>query len=201
VLFLRMALKLGATREGLRDSTAAEAAYRRAVELLDARRSRLLDSGQFSQEEWRGESADALEAVGGACAAGERFAEATAAYRAARERAGDDPARAARLHWHIAEGLAAQRQHRDALKTLDFYVETRPANLAAFELKVRLLGQLGRDAEIIPSLKADAARQPEFLALQLLLARALSDANQAEEAESLFRDRGSPASAAGGKCR
>jgi tetratricopeptide (TPR) repeat protein len=176
--------KLGRWREEARDWTGAEAAYRRAAGLTQDRRDRLVREGTFSPADLASEAASAWEGVGRACLGGGHFAEAAEAFR----RAGAaDPVRARRLDWNLAQVSAAQGRPDEALAALDRYLEGRPPNPAAYELKVRLLRETGHPEAIAPALRRYAEREPQFLALRLTLARELGLAGEPDAAQAEFR--------------
>jgi tetratricopeptide (TPR) repeat protein len=185
---LDLLLKLGRWCDDAHDWAGAEAAYRRAAGLATDGRDRLLRAGSFTRAELAAEAAHALEEVGRACLNGRRFAEAVGAFRQAQAVSrGDDPARALRLNWNLAEVFAAQGRPTDALAILDPYLDSRPPNPAAYELKVRLLREAGRPGEVVPSLRRSVQREPDLPALRLILARELAAAGDDRSAQAEFR--------------
>jgi tetratricopeptide (TPR) repeat protein len=182
-------MKLGRWREEARDWSGAESAFRRAVRLTQTQREPLL-ADRFLRAELAGETGAAWEGVGRACLGGRRLGEAVGAFRQAQETYRDganDPARALRLSARLAEVYAAAGRPAEALAVLDPYLESRPPNPVAYELKVRLLRESGHPEAIVPDFRRYAAREPNFLPVRLILARELGLAGDPESAQVEFR--------------
>ncbi len=74
------------------------------------------------------------------------------------------------------------------MEQVDNYLRMQPQGAEGYETKVRLLGKLGRGAEVPAQLEAAATADPHNPALKLLLAREYRTAKQPTKAESLYRE-------------
>jgi tetratricopeptide (TPR) repeat protein len=96
------------------------------------------------------------------------------------------PELARRLNLNLAKIYLAQGQADKALRYLDDYLKSQPSGAEAYELRSRILDQLGRTNEILPALEQFAQRDRFNVALQLLLARQYAAAGQTGNAEKLY---------------
>ena len=72
---------------------------------------------------------------------------------------------------HIARVHQAQGKKAEALRALDDYLRSLPPGTEGYELRSKLLRDLGRASEVLPGLERAASRDPNNQGLQLLLAR------------------------------
>ncbi len=93
-----------------------------------------------------------------------------------------------RLSLNLAETRIAQGRWSDALMFLDDYLQFHPVEVEPYAKKVEMLHKLHRDDEVIPVLLRHAAKVPDALNVQLLLAEHLSRSPDHEEkAVQLYR--------------
>jgi tetratricopeptide (TPR) repeat protein len=189
---LIMLAELAAEHELTENWSEAEAAHRRAAQVLADKRQVLLATGEMQPDALDASVAQSYEHAGRCCLQAQRYADALAAFRTARDRFAahaDEKVRlrANRLNWHLCETAVAQEKWHDALTYLDLYLEQHPAALAPYERKITLLRHVGRQGDIIPSVRKAAALEPHHVGIQLLLARELSqDTGSRREAEALY---------------
>src|SRR5205085_1129637 len=81
-----------------------------------------------------------------------------------------------------------QGKHREALARIDEYLRTQPQGTEAYELKINLQRKLKRQADIVPDLQAASGRDPNNVALKLLLAREYRKAGRRGEAAKTYDD-------------
>ena len=181
-LRVQVGLDLGALLEALDDPKGAETAFRDAAAVLE-HPDGLLEQGAFTREEIQAQAADTCERLGRLCLKAGRTEQAVADFQQAQK---IDPARAARLSYHLAEVYANQGKPREALERLDAYLQTQPPGVEAYELKISLQRKLGRDAAVLVDLEKTADRDPQNAALQLLLAREYRTAHRNADAERVY---------------
>jgi tetratricopeptide (TPR) repeat protein len=182
-LVVQMHYDRGILYEESHDYTRAEAAYREAARILD-HPDLLLDAGRFDPSQIKTETAKTYESIGRVCTQARRYDAAIVAYRRACTL---DPDRSGRLSYHLAKVYVAEGKPAEALETLETYLRTQPLEVEAYELKVTLLKQLNRAADVLPELKTHADRDPHHLALRLLLAREYGAAGHVPEADALYK--------------
>jgi tetratricopeptide (TPR) repeat protein len=182
-LQVQMYYELGIWTEDARDYRQAEAAFRRVTEILKDHHEALLEMGPFDEEQIRLETAKTWERLGQVRTKAGMYTEAIAAFKESQKH---DPARAARLSYHLAEVCLAQSKLDESLKYLDDYLRTLPPGMEAYELKITVLRRLKRDAEIVPALEQAAARDRHNTALQLLLARQYAREKRWADAERIY---------------
>jgi tetratricopeptide (TPR) repeat protein len=152
------------------------------TELLD-HPAALIDQGALTEEEASARAAETYESLGRVWLRAGDSKKAVAAFETARRR---DPSRASRLALHLAEIHERAGEPRQALSRLDEYLAGRPSGMEAYEMKVRLLTQLGEANQIVPALKAAAESDVHNIALALLLARHYRRAGQLAEATKIY---------------
>ncbi len=185
---------LGRARRKAGDRPAAEAAFRAAAKLLAADRAKLLASGRYSAGQADDDLADTWEEVGTECEAQRKFDAAAGAFREAHRLFADatranDPAGAARLSWNLSGVYAAAGQPHVALAHLDDFLRHRPAAAEPYQRLAALLRQASRGGEVVPKLRALAARSPANRPLARVLAVELGrDPNARGEADRRFAD-------------
>ena len=181
-LRLQIGLDLGGLREALGDVNGAEAALRDAAAVLD-HPDGLLEQGALSREDVDAQAADVHEHLGQLGLKAGRTEQAVADFQQAQK---IDPARAARLSYHLAEVYAGQGQAAEALRRLTDYLHSQPPGVDGYELRITLQRQLGQDAEVIPSLERAAGRDNNNAALQMVLAREYRKARRNADAERIY---------------
>ncbi len=110
--------------------------------------------------------------------------QAIAAYRRAQALY---PEGSHRWNLNLAEVYATVGENSKALKYLDKYLLFLPQRIEPYELKIQLLKRLDRQKEIIPWLEMAGKKDRFNISLQLLLANALADGGQPDQAEKLFQ--------------
>jgi tetratricopeptide (TPR) repeat protein len=160
----------------------ATAALDKLTELLD-HPAPLIEQEMLTAEEATSKSAEAYESLGRVWLKAGNPAKAVAAFEAARSR---DPGRAARLALHLAEIHDRAGRPREALARLDDYLVGRPAGTEGYEMKIRLLNQLGQAERIVPALQTASQADRHNTALTLLLARELRKTGQLDAALQIY---------------
>jgi tetratricopeptide (TPR) repeat protein len=130
---------------------------------------------------------DVLEAIARISAKARHFNQALEALTKARDAVREqDLLRARRLSYEVALVLDAQGRPAEALEELDDYLMTQPPTLEPYETRIRLLRELGREAEVLSSLEESCRQDTHNLALRLLLARQYAEEGKNEKAETLY---------------
>ena len=161
---------LARCREAGGDPAAAADGLRAVAAFLDASRAALVKDG-FAPAELDRQAADAAERLGRALVKQKQSGEAIDAFGAAHRlyadpRRANDPAGAARLAWNLSEAHAARGDTAAALADLTAYLDRvkalglRPAGAEPYERYADLLRRLGRDRDVVPTLRALAADAP-----------------------------------------
>lgn len=175
------------------DFAGAARAHDQLIGTITGKREQLLYGNGLTREELQATLARAYEGLGRACVTVKEYDRAAAAFRGAREtllKCEDARARhqAVRISLNMSEVAAAQGRWAEAIEALDTYLEHGPADVGPYETRIDLLRKLGRDRDIVPSLRKYAAREEHNLGLQLLLARELAaDPRTRPEAERMYR--------------
>ncbi len=134
-------------------------------------------------------AAEALESVARIARSLGRTDRAAAALAHARELYQSfDPLHARRLDYDLARLLADRGETAPALDRLDSYLETQPPGVEPYEFRSRLLRALGRDGEVVDSLRSAVARDAHNVTLKLLLADELAHSRRRPEAEAVYRE-------------
>lgn len=173
---------LAQLEEEIGDWKQAAASYGKLAELLD-HPAALVELGSLTEAEAASRSAEAYESLGRVWLRAGETAKAVAAFETARTR---DPARSGRLALHLAEIHDKAGRPRDALARLDEYLAGRPAGTEGYEMKVRLLRQLGAEDRIVPALRAASTADSHNTSLALLFARELRRAGRTADAEEVY---------------
>jgi tetratricopeptide (TPR) repeat protein len=160
----------------------AATSYRKLAELLD-HPAALVDLGSLTAAEAAARSAEAYESLGRVLLRAGDATKAIAAFETARAR---DPARSGRLALHLAEIHDRAGRPREALARLDEYLAGRPAGVEGYEMKVRLLRQLGEADRVVSALRTASAADPHNTSLSLLFARELRRAGRTADAEVVY---------------
>lgn len=162
------------------------------IRTIIEKREQLLFGNGFPRGDLEASLARAYEKLGRARVQTKEYDKALLAFRGAREtllKSSDPDARhqAVRLNWNLCELAASQERWADAMEALDAYLQHSPAQIEPYEKKVELLRKLGRERDVIPTLKRYAAHEEYHLGLQLLLAREMTkDTRFRREAETLY---------------
>jgi tetratricopeptide (TPR) repeat protein len=128
-------------------------------------------------------AAEVYEKVGDMYLKAKRFEDSVAAYKQAQARF---PEGGGRLNYNLAQVCRQQGNLGQAVVYLDAYLRLQPQGLDAYELKIKLLHMLQRDAEVLPWLEQASRADPFNVGLKLLLARSFAQARQPEQAERLY---------------
>jgi tetratricopeptide (TPR) repeat protein len=175
---------LGALHEAAKEYEQAAQALAEAVKILD-HPDALLEVGELPRDEARAQAAEAYERIGRIWLLAGKHAAAAAAFRKAQVR---NPEAAGRLGYNLAQVCARLGQNADALAQLDNYLRLQPQDVEPYELKISLLGKLGRRAEVVPWLEQASALDKRNVGLKLLLARTYAAGGQPNKAESVYKD-------------
>lgn len=138
-------LARSASDAGLPDQ--AQAALQQAIKLIDDNRKTLLQTHPYQQRHALDRTNARLhEQLGDALKAQKKFDQAAQAYRVSAKLAespelANDPQRAARLNWNLAQLLAEQSRTAEALAHLQPFLEKEPRAIPPYRLYVSLLRQ------------------------------------------------------------
>src|SRR5438045_3237533 len=179
-----MNYELGVMHEQAQDFAHAETAFAAVARLLDNSEA-LLERGPFTREEVDSQAVEVYERLGKVCIRATEYERATAAFLKARNKV-KDPVRARRLNYNLAEVYVAQNKLSEALDSLDQYLVTQPQGVEAYELKIKILTQLGRQDEILPALQTHVERDSQNVSLKLLQAKQYGLAGQNDRAETIY---------------
>jgi tetratricopeptide (TPR) repeat protein len=187
---------LGILYQESSDWAKALASFQQAESALLDHRQTLVDSGQVTDQQIQAELSRTYEKEAQVCVKLKEFNQAARAYEKAetiiRENL-HDPVRSARLKIELAKTHQSGGRLEKSLAILDEYLKTQPPEAEPYRLRISLLTDLGRESEIIPSLRAFADQDKRNVELRLLLAEQYSknqaDWNKAlEEYETLIRE-------------
>lgn len=161
---------LAALCEKARDHSAAEAALRKAVELLTDTRADVIAQGAFTPKEADAEAADCLELLGRVLVKRKKYKDAAEAF----ERAANlytDPSATARLAWNLSGALDAKGDRTEALAHLETFLKLKPRAAEPFVRYAKLLRDTATAGdEIVRKLQAHAARDPDNKPLAAVVA-------------------------------
>lgn len=179
-------------RERDEQFAAAAEVQERIIRTIAEQREQLLFGNGFTKDDLLNTLAKAHERLGRCCIKTKSYARAAKAFRTARDtllKVEDPDAQrlAVRINWNICEMAYAQEKWADAMEALDTYLQFSSTDVAPYERKADLLRKLGRDKDVLPTLRKFAAREEYQLGVQLLLAKELSkDPRTRREAEKLY---------------
>jgi tetratricopeptide (TPR) repeat protein len=179
---LSIAYDLGLLHEKANAYTEAEAAFRQAAEVLK-HPAQLLDRGLGGGQDIASQAAEIHERIGRLCLKAGQTDQAIEAFKLAQK---SDPAHAIRLSLNLAQVLASQRKHAEALRYLDEYLSQQPHGTEGYELKIRILRETGRGNEVIPALEKYSQADRHNRTLRLLLAHECRKAGRLAEAEKFY---------------
>ncbi len=173
---------LGQLQEEAGELDKAEKSLREVLTILD-NPSALMEQGPYNRDEIVTQAAQTHERLGKLYLKSKKSTEAIAEFQAALKK---DPLRSVRLALNLAEVYVSQGEPEKALEQVEQYLRSQPQGMEGYELRIRLQKQLGRAEEIVPSLTRSAAADRNNAALQLLWARELRKAGQAQQAEPIY---------------
>lgn len=182
-VIVQMYYDKGILHEEAKAYAPAEAAFREVIKILVDRRQTLLETGPFNPEQLNGEAAKTYEHIGQVCIQAGQHQRAVDAFVQAQKL---NPDTAGRLNLNLAEVCLSRNKPAEALPYLDEYLKTQPQGTKPYELKIDILKKLGREREILPSLKQAAERDAFNLPLQMLLTRQYGREKQWAEAERRY---------------
>lgn len=161
----------------------AEKSLREVLAILD-HPAALMEQGPFNRDEIVSQAAETYERLGKLYLKANKGGEAIAAFQAALKK---DPLRSARLALNLAEVYLNQGEADKALAQVEQYLRSQPQGMEGYELRIKIQKQLGRAADIVPSLVRSATADRNNPALQLLLAREYRKAGQPRLALPIYR--------------
>lgn len=178
-ILVQIYFDLGVLYEDAKDFDRAIAAFKEVVKVLDKPET-LLEIGPFQPELLNAEAAKTYERMGKVCAAAQRYDQAVAAFRKAQAKA---PDQAGRLNYNLADACLARGKKEEALNYLNEYLRIQPQGDEAYKLKITIMKQLGRKADIVRrELESHAAVDKYNVPLKLLLAAQYAEAGDSKEA-------------------
>lgn len=161
---------LAALCEKADDLAAAEAALRKAVEVLTEGRADVVAQGAFTPKEADAEAADCLERLGRVLVKRKKYDAAAESFA----RAGKlfpNPSAAARLSWNLSGALEAKGDKAEALAQLETFLKLKPRAGEPFVRYAQLLRDTGTaNDEVVRKLRAHAARDPDNKPLAAVVA-------------------------------
>src|SRR5262245_30531687 len=178
----QMTFDLALIHEAAENYPAAGDAYSEAAKILD-HPDAFLDRGHLTRERIVQRVAEIHERAGRMYTKARQYEKALAAYRLAQEHS---PELAGRLNYYLAQIFHDKKEPAEALQHIEAYLRLQPQGLEAYEMKIALLRELNRAAEIAPWLEQALKNDSYNVGLKVLLARQLVDAKQTERAEKLF---------------
>ena len=175
---------LGELCESAKDYPRAAAALAESAKILD-HPDALLEAADLDRDDLRRRAAETYERIGRVWLQARRRDEAAAAFRKAQAAYPDG---AGRLAYNLAQVYAEEGKSAEALAQLDAYLRLQPQAREPYEMKIGLLGKLGRQGEVVPWLRQAAAADRHNVGLKLVLAGACAKAGQSAEAERAYLD-------------
>lgn len=160
---VRVLRDLASLCEKANDPATAEAALRKAVEVLTEHRAAIIKAAAFTPKEADTEAADCLERLGRVLVKLKKYEPAADAFAAAAKLFADpnkvnDPASAARLSWNLSGALEEAGDHAAALKHLTQFLKYQPRAAEPYQRYARLLRAGGRGDEVVTGLQQYADR-------------------------------------------
>jgi tetratricopeptide (TPR) repeat protein len=137
----------------------------------------------MTREEIADQAGDTYERMIQTCVAGKQYDRALELYLKAEKKY---PKVGPRLDLGLARLNIARKQPELALRYVDDYLKTQPQGIEAYEMRIDILGQLGRQGEILPWLERRVEQDTHHKSLQLLLARQYARLGKPARAEPLF---------------
>jgi tetratricopeptide (TPR) repeat protein len=146
------------------------------VSLLNHRES-LIDSGLINSRQLSFELARVSERIARLCLKQGLYEDSAQAFESTQKLAREDledNVRAARLGMDLAKVQKLAGHVERGLGSLDAYLKTQPAEIEPYQYRIVLLRELGREDEVIPSLKHFVDCDRHNIELRLLLAEEYS---------------------------
>jgi tetratricopeptide (TPR) repeat protein len=162
----------------------SEQAFRVVTGILE-KPEQLLESGNATKEDIATQSGETYERLGQVCLKADKPDRAVEAFELAQKK---DPARASRLAFNLAQVFEGQGKLNEALEQLELYLRTEPQGVEVYERKIALQRRAGREHKVLPDLSAAAQRDPNNMALKMLLAKEFRRAGRRGEAEQVYKD-------------
>jgi tetratricopeptide (TPR) repeat protein len=182
-LRLQLYYDLGALSEETQDYDQALTAFTELARILDNPQTPL-ELGTTSTTNLAEEAASTYERIFNICIQAGQYDRALQIFG---EGQAKHPELGRRLNFSLAKVYRARGQLDKALGYLDEYLKSQPTGGEAYELRSKILEQLGRAGEVLPALEKYAARDRFNVALHLLLARQYAAAGQVANAEKLYQ--------------
>jgi tetratricopeptide (TPR) repeat protein len=180
-----MYLLLGQLYENAEEWLNAAKAFADATKLFDHPEPLVDADPSLTKEIIAAHAAELLERIGSLYLKAERYDDAVASFQQAQKRYPDG---AGRLNFNLAQVSHKQGQLAQAVIYLDAYLRLQPQGLEAYELKIKLLQVLRRDAEILPWLEQASRADGYNVGLKLLLARTYVQNRQGAQAEKVYQE-------------
>ncbi len=179
---LQVALALAVLQEDLKNPAEAAKAYQQAAGALEQMALRAAADSP-GQRQIHADLARVLERLGKAELLAQRPDQAVAAFKKAQAK---DPLQSARFDYQVAEVFLAQKEPARALEHLQRYIASQPGGTDAYELLIKVLDQLGKPDQVLPTLETAVTRDQFNQNLKLLLAREYEQRHQAKKGETLY---------------
>lgn len=144
-----------------------------------------LGTASYQPDQVREQAAGTWERMIKLCIQTKRYDQALQLYRLGLVKY---PALERRMNYNLARVCIAQGKREEALAHLDSYLRSQPQGEEAYELKIRLLQELGRGSDIVPMLRDSVERDPHNRTLHLMLARYLQQFGEARQAETIYKE-------------
>jgi tetratricopeptide (TPR) repeat protein len=187
-LQMRMGFDLGVLHESAKEDDKALAVFKIVVEILENPEP-LIEEGIIARADIDSQACDLYERMAKICLRGNKFDQSTFYFAKAQEKSKDkEPGRAKRICYNLAQVLVAKGDHAGALKPLDEYLRSQPADIEPYRLLIELMGKLQRGKDVIAALEIYSRADSNNDALKLLLADELLKANEIQMAEVAYRD-------------
>lgn len=180
--YLNTLFDLAELLEKSKSPAEAAAVLRQALTALE-RPGAAHELGDMTREQFTEQVADTYERVGRLELEAGQPDRALEAYRKAQT---VDAVRAGRLSFHMAQVLTAQKKHAEALQAVDQFLARQPPGVEGYELKLKLLRTLDKEALILPALEAHSRADPHNETLRMLLGREYRVAGRLAQAEEIY---------------
>jgi tetratricopeptide (TPR) repeat protein len=189
---LQMYYDLGALAEELNDFRRAAEAFTAVVQALDGPQA-AYDLDEIRPADLRRQALELHERIVRLYIKAADFDRALGLFAAAQKKY---PELTRRMQYSLAEVEAGRGRPEQARQYLEAYLRTQPQGIDAYRLWIKVLGQLQRQAGILPALEKFAANDAHHLLLQLLLAEQYAAGGRPGDARALYLRLAEEASAA-----
>jgi tetratricopeptide (TPR) repeat protein len=190
---VRIYREMAAICEKADDLATAEAALRKAVELVSDRRAEVVKAHAFTPKEADEQAAECFEQLGRVLVKREKFDAAAEAFASAAKLYADpkrvnDWSGAARLEWNLSGALEAKGEHAESLKHLELFLKLQPRSPEPYQRLAKLLREVGRSDDVVSRLQFFANRDKLNRPLAAVLAAEMArDPAARAEADRRFR--------------